>query len=402
MSEPQVNEILSRTLAHVEAIRTVDNGEDQEANHLAHRTIAELFALGMIDRWREEEGEEMPELDDWDWNCEPLAPAEDWSDDTKARFHRVKGDLNLLHSNDAGLNAAKSSYEVAVDRLRAIDPISAVCCYARLLRASAYASYGAETLVDHEEGLRWAAGVAREASVRDEFELSLIEMSRRMLSGAEDRCADSELADLLRSVLRDLLARSDTLPYRRGVPWLALAAWAETEMLGGDRLDPFLALTKTADVGSLRLHAADRAEALEDGRFYRNGGCLDPSSYVEANTVAVRWIRIEEHEVAGNFRDALDLVLIRLGELSQYETQERARLEVIRLRILEKLRDDEAWRAAATRFLEWLERGARDFWWWDYSEVPEVLESLSSKAKLSGDDLLVAQIDKTVRARGDG
>lgn len=399
----QVQEILDRTLAHVDAIRIEENGEDQQANRKAHETFAELFALGMIDRWRQDDGEEqMPTPESWEWNCEPLMPGEDWSQETRARFRRVCGDLNLLHSNDAGLNAAKDNYESAVEILREIEPTAAVLCYSRLLRAAAYASYGSDVLEEHEEGLLWAAEQARGAApaVRDELQLSLIEMSRRLLAGAEEDIADGELGDLLRATLRELCERAGSLPYRRAVPWLALAGWASTEMLGEERLAPFLQLTGTSDVSSLLLHAADRAEEVEDGAFYRHGGALSPGQYVRATAEQAMWIRVREYSETGRLQEAHDLATAHLATLSEYETSERIQLETIRLRTLAGLKDRARWRAAAGELLTWLEASTGEYWW-DLYDVPEILAWLSDEAATVGDAALAARIERVAAARAD-
>lgn len=398
----QVQEILARTLAHVDAIRVEENGEDEEANRKAHLAIAELFALGMVDRWMQDDGEEMPTPDAWEWNCEPLAPGEAWSDETRARFHRVCGDLNLLHSNDAGLNAAKDNYESAVEPLRTIDPVAAVLCYARLLRASAYASYGSDVLEEHAEGLAWAAGQAREAgpAVRDEYELSLVEMSRRLLSGAEADLADGKLGDLLRSTLRALCGRDDNLPYRRAVPWLVLAGWASTEMLAGDRLAPFLQLTGTSDMPALMLHAADRAEKVDDGAFYRNGGALSPDQYIEGTATQAMGIRIHAYSDAGRFQEAHDLAAARLDTLGEYDTGERIQLETVRLRALAELDDRARWSSATAEVLGWLEASITEYWW-DMYGVPEMLEALGDQAARAQDAAVATRIAGVAAARAN-
>lgn len=401
--DTDVQEILERTLARVRRIRVANNDEDQDQVSAAHETFAELFALGMIDRWQEEEAEEgedtePPTPQTWDWNCEPLAPAEAWSAETRARFHQVCGDLNLLHSNDAGLNAAKDNYEEAAPALRAIDSVAAVLCHARMLRAAAYASYGADVIQQHVEGLAWAAEVARgsEPAVRDEFELSLIEMSARMLVGATAEVADTPFGELLRSVLHGLCARGESLPFRRAVPWLALGLWAPGPLFGPERLAPFLELTGTRDLGALLLRVADRAVAAEDGTFYPHGGALPPDQYIESTASEAAGIRLGGYAASGAWREAHDLAVERLGQLGDWHHQQRLELQGIRLRALARLGDDAAWRVAAADLLAWLEEN-RTAYWWDFYEVPSLLDEVQERATALGDAAVTERLEQLRR-----
>lgn len=397
--DQQVQQLLDQTLAHVDRIRIADNGEDQEEVRAAHQTFARLFAHGMVDRWIEDDGGEVPTPESWTENCEPLAPNPGWDPKTRARFHRVCGDLNLLHSNDAGLNSAKSNYQDALEVLREIDPPAALRCYGRMLRASAYASYGADVIEEHAEGLAWAVERARtaEPAVRDEFEISLIEAGSRLLSFAEDEVADQKLGELLRGVLLGLCERDERLPYRRAVPWLTVGAWANTKMLGGERLEPFLKLSGTPDVSHLLLHAADRAVALENGLFYRNGGALPPSEYIEATANQVHGLRLKGHEALGHFDKVLALVEQRLPTLDEYADDSRLNLEAVRLRALAKLGDAETWKTHAGPFISWLEENAGVYWWKMYG-VPAVVTSLQADCRQLGDEALSARLAQLAKA----
>lgn len=404
-TDARVVELLDRAAAHLAAIRTPKNGSDREAERLAHETVAELFSLGMRDRWREEDGAEPPDPSNWDWNAEPLEPASDWAPETVARFHRVCGDLNLLHSNDAGLNAAMGNYEQAIPLLREIEPVSAVLCHARMLRAAAYASYGSKVLLRDVEGLAWAVETARtaDAAVRDELELSVVEMSCRLLgrelwglSRVDARRAEVFEA-LLRGLIGDLCARDELLAFRRSTPWLAVATWAPSRLFAGEHLTPLLSRTGAGDVPTLQLHAIERAEALEDGIFYPHGGALPPDEYVRATRERARRFRLEAFvELARP--EAIDIADALLAELdASYQAPQRVELEALRLRAIEATGDMERWREAATTFVRWLEQRA-GVYWWTFLRVPETLEALAQVAAAHSFDDLREAIARVARA----
>lgn len=399
--DAQVLEVVARAQQHIDKIRAADNEEDMDASRAAHVTFAELFALGMTDRWLADAGEDMPSPEDWEWEAEALSPDPSWGEEATARFHKACGDLSFLHSNDAGLNAAKDNYESAIEPLRQLDSVAAIQCLSRLLRAAAYASYGDDIFEEHQDALVWADRVARELdpSVRDEFQLSLIEIAHRLLGAdtaslatPDDRCG--WLGTMLRQDLLELCQRADELPYRRAVPWLALSTWAKSDLFASEPLQPFHDLFGTATADQLVLAALDKAEALEDGLFYSHGGALTPSQYVSGTAKQIAHTRLMELTEQKEFRKALEVVQAHVSTLEDYEQQERLSMERTRLILLDELGETEAALTCAGQLVTILESMV-DRYSWD----SELLDELRQRAESADAEDLIAHIARVEEAR---
>lgn len=393
-----VLQILRDTDRHLQLIRTARNGIDDAERTAAHDRFAALFRHGMVDAWREQDGKPQPTPDDWNGNVEALEPAPGWGAEATARFYRTLGDLNLLHSNDAGLNAAKDSYAMAIEPLRSIDPPAAVVAIARMLRAAAYASYGADVIEEHEAHLCWSAEVARGLGreVQDEIELSLVEMIERM-AGAD--ALGGSIAPALLGALLNLCERHESLPYRRSIPWLVLAQLA-TSPGATPHLAPFHALLGTTDVAGLVSHALDRAVAVEDGTFYSHGGALDPGEYKKATAEQVARLRKRLPAPGAAATSRHDQLRAEIAALEEHQVTERIELELEDLSFLLAKGDRPTWRKQVGGLCDWILAKRDDlFDLWDMLDLDDKIGGLRATAEKGRAVGVLQKIDELLAAR---
>ncbi len=292
----------------LDAVRTRPNHNDHETELEAYRNVGELFHHGLQDPLCDERDEfdsHEEFVDHWldHLGAEATEPGAEWTDEDKGLCWKVLGDLNFLHSHDAGLNAAMRCYAQAFEYREAVEPEVVVAALARMLRAGTFASYPSSWFGENLDALRWGFEHLDEVSqaARFEFQMSYVDMARRAASLPLllERPAHETKLETLREIFevgRDAFVElcDDELPYRKSFGWLAAGVFVSPRVgLSDAEVAPLVEKMGADGRAEAQRVAIEAVERVEDGLFYPHGGVLACNSYIDEAKRGVAYLELD-------------------------------------------------------------------------------------------------------------